>query len=403
MNILVLTSNYKADDLPKGITPVVNYFTSKWVSAGHRVIVIHNQTVFPPYMYFLLGLFDKVLANKVGYDFATRKYKERSYKQDRVKVFRLNMLKSHPQGAFPESSYVRQKERIQMVLKEEQFMPDVIVGHWLTPQLRLLSELKQIYHKPTCLVVHEGLPVMERDYTKHWKKYLQDVDLFGYRSKKIKEYFGSRYKVINSPYFMCYSGVPEAFVSDSFKKELTKPITHFTFIGTLIKRKHPEALLLALQSLPEKKDWKITYIGEGYLSKQLSNLIFRLKVTDKVFLKGRVEREEVCKVLKQTDVFVMISKGETFGLVYLEAMAHGCITIASRDEGMDGMIEDGVNGFLCKAGDVEELSSIIKKINLMDPLKLASISYQAYLTAQGLTDTIVAQNYLNELEKISKQ
>ena len=42
----------------------------------------------------------------------------------------------------------------------------------------------------------------------------------------------------------------------------------------------------------------------------------------------------------------MISQGEAFGLVYLEAMARGCITIASRGEGFDGIIKDGINGFL---------------------------------------------------------
>ena len=46
---------------------------------------------------------------------------------------------------------------------------------------------------------------------------------------------------------------------------------------------------------------------------------------------------------------------KTFGLVYLEAMARGCITVASRDEGFDGIIQDGVNGFLCKSGDETEL------------------------------------------------
>ena len=38
----------------------------------------------------------------------------------------------------------------------------------------------------------------------------------------------------------------------------------------------------------------------------------------------------------------MISELETFGLVYIEAMAAGCITIASRNEGFDGIIKDGV-------------------------------------------------------------
>ena len=60
-----------------------------------------------------------------------------------------------------------------------------------------------------------------------------------------------------------------------------------------------------------------------------------------------MKREEVIRQMDNHDVFVMISRNETFGLVYLEAMARGCITIASRNEGFDGVIEHGVNGFLC--------------------------------------------------------
>ena len=66
-------------------------------------------------------------------------------------------------------------------------------------------------------------------------------------------------------------------------------------------------------------------------------------------------------MLKQHDVFIMISKNETFGLVYLEAMAVGCITIASRQEGFDGIIKHGYNGFLCEAGNQEELEKLIKE------------------------------------------
>ncbi len=48
---------------------------------------------------------------------------------------------------------------------------------------------------------------------------------------------------------------------------------------------------------------------------------------------------------------VMNSRNEAFGLVYFEAMARGCIIITSRKEGFDGIIQDGVNGFLFKASD----------------------------------------------------
>jgi glycosyltransferase involved in cell wall biosynthesis len=94
---------------------------------------------------------------------------------------------------------------------------------------------------------------------------------------------------------------------------------------------------------------------------------------------------------------IMISKGEAYGLVYLEAMSRGCITIASRDEGMDGVIKDGINGFLCKAGDAAELASIIQHINLLSSNEKRTISSNAIRTARELTDKLVAEKYLNDV------
>ena len=96
----------------------------------------------------------------------------------------------------------------------------------------------------------------------------------------------------------------------------------------------------------------------------------------------------------------MISANETFGLVYLEAMSVGCITIASRNEGFDGIIKDGVNGFLCEAGNVNELQTIIDRIVEMTPEELQRISNNAIQTAQNMTDKIVAKQYIMNLENL---
>jgi glycosyltransferase involved in cell wall biosynthesis len=99
----------------------------------------------------------------------------------------------------------------------------------------------------------------------------------------------------------------------------------------------------------------------------------------------------------------MIYRNETFGLVYLEAMARGCITIASRNEGFDGVIEHGVNGFLCKAGDSKELASIINQIRTMPSAELQRISHKAMQTAASLTDKKAAERYLEAVKNIVKK
>jgi glycosyltransferase involved in cell wall biosynthesis len=80
-------------------------------------------------------------------------------------------------------------------------------------------------------------------------------------------------------------------------------------------------------------------------------------------------------------------------------MARGCITIASRNEGMDGVIKDGVNGFLCKAGDYAELASIINRINSMTSEQRMEISIKAIETAKWLTDTKAAKMYIDDVIK----
>jgi glycosyltransferase involved in cell wall biosynthesis len=93
----------------------------------------------------------------------------------------------------------------------------------------------------------------------------------------------------------------------------------------------------------------------------------------------------------------MISRGEVFGLVYLEAMSRGCITIAGKGEGMEGIIEHGINGFLCEPGNANELASLIKHINTLSAEEKKTISDRARAKATELSDYNVAKNYIENV------
>ena len=64
-------------------------------------------------------------------------------------------------------------------------------------------------------------------------------------------------------------------------------------------------------------------------------------------------------MIRNADCFVMVSSREAFGLVYLEAMAKGCIVIGTKGQGIEGIVKHGENGFLCKARDVNELTVLV--------------------------------------------
>jgi len=399
MNILVLTSNYKADDLPEWKTPVVHYFVREWVAQGYNVLVIHNNTIFPNWLHLLLGILKRLSFKKAGYLIAPH-VEEMEYILDNVPVVRLNISKKIPQKPFTEKSYQDQFFKLKRVLREKNFIPDVIVGHWITPQLRLVYELKRELNKPACLIIHEEFPILERDYPNTWKEYLNNMDLLGYRSKNIKNKFISTYKVNDISSFLCYSGIDENIIDLSHIRRLNKPIKTITFVGILIERKFPESILHSVNYLSNKISFKINYIGDGYLTSQLEKIAKKYDLLKQVTFHGRLSRAKVMEKLNQTDVFIMISERETFGLVYLEAMACGCITIAARHEGMDGIIVDGENGFLCKAGDWMELAVILQKIYAMNEIDISTISENAILKAHSMTDKNLAIKYIGELQKI---
>ena len=220
------------------------------------------------------------------------------------------------------------------------------------------------------------------------------IDYVGFRSFAIKRSYERFYKDHLS--FLCPSGIPPRFIS--FKsKTFSGEMLRFIYVGNLIARKHPFSLIRALSISYKDKNFELTYVGSGREENKIQKFIKRKGLTANVFFTGRLERDEILKFLDASDIFIMISEDETFGLVYLEAMARGCIVVASKDEGMDGIIEDGVNGFLCKAGDEDELSSIIKKIESLTRLEKIRISENALKTAQNFTDEIVARNYIMQL------
>ena len=123
-------------------------------------------------------------------------------------------------------------------------------------------------------------------------------------------------------------------------------------------------------------------------------------ISDHVAFLGQINRNDIIDWYDKSDCFVMISDHEVFGLVYLEAMSRGCITIAGDNGGMVGIIEDGVNAFLCKPGDSEALADIIRRINNMTVKERQEMSRKARQTALEFTDNKVAQYYLENVTNL---
>ena len=121
--------------------------------------------------------------------------------------------------------------------------------------------------------------------------------------------------------------------------------------GRLVEYKKIDVALEAAKDAFEKEKFDFVVVGDGPMKVKLQSYIDGAGLQKQMHLLGQIDRNKLQKLMRERQVFVLISKHETFGLVYLEAMLQGCIVIASRFGGVDGIIKDGENGFLCEEGN----------------------------------------------------
>lgn len=121
-----------------------------------------------------------------------------------------------------------------------------------------------------------------------------------------------------------------------------------------------------LQALPEirRQVPQVHYIlvGQGSDRARIEQLITNLNLQDCVTLTGFVPDEELCDHYNLCDVFAMPSKGEGFGIVYLEALACGKPTIGGNQDGAIDALCQGELGVLVNPDNIGEITQTIIQI-----------------------------------------
>ena len=99
---------------------------------------------------------------------------------------------------------------------------------------------------------------------------------------------------------------------------------------------------------------KLMMIGEGPEKKDAKKLVKKLGLQDKVVFLGN--SYEIDRILCYSDLFMLPSETESFGLSALEAMASGVPVISTNSGGLSEVNIQGVSGFLSNVGDIEDMS-----------------------------------------------
>ena len=233
-------------------------------------------------------------------------------------------------------------------------------------------------------------PLYKFHFKKRLKKALYNAKAIACRSYVLKDKLLKIYPDFENKTFVAPSGIDENIINFSVLQPFNHSTTKILTCANLIKRKNIDKLILACKNL---KDVKLTVIGDGKEKKYLEKLDKNVKFT------GWLTKEKVYEKMRENDIFILPSVNETFGMVYLEAMSQGCITVCTKDDGISGIIKDKENGFLTETY-VENIKKTILRIKNLTPENIETIRQNSIKTVKEYTSEKVAENYLQQIFKI---
>ena len=152
-----------------------------------------------------------------------------------------------------------------------------------------------------------------------------------------------------------------------------------THISNFRKVKRIPDVIKIFYKIQQKIPAKLMMVGDGPEKEKAVQLCKELGIEDKVIFFGN--SNEIDKILSYSDLFLLPSETESFGLAALEAMAWSVPVISSNSGGLTEVNFDGLSGYLSNVGDVEDMADKALKI-LKDNATLSIFKANALSVAE---------------------
>lgn len=166
-----------------------------------------------------------------------------------------------------------------------------------------------------------------------------------------------------------------------------KIITHISNFRPL---KRINDVIAIFERLNKELSCKLMMVGEGPEKINAMAQVKALGLEEKIIFLGN--SNEIDKILCYSDLFLLPSEKESFGLAALEAMAHGVPVISSNTGGLAEVNKEGYSGYLAPVGDIDTMAQKAKELLLNKELH-AQFKVQAKKQARTFSIEAVVSKY----------
>lgn len=185
-------------------------------------------------------------------------------------------------------------------------------------------------------------------------KYRCIVKCFYFLSDIQEKEFKNHFKNIKTEVYNNYSST-----NNILKKEKNRSEFKYLFVGRLAKEKGIIEAIKATKDLVSqtKKKFIFEIVGDGEIKDMLIKMVENMELENIVKFKGHLSGEELKKAYQSADWFIFPTYyPEGFPYVYIESMQAGVPLISTKSGALSRLVEDGINGFIIKERDVQDLT-----------------------------------------------
>ena len=251
------------------------------------------------------------------------------------------------------------KYRFEKIVSE--FNPDLIISTWINPYGAYAKYAKNKFKIPYYALA-EGSDILVQPFRYGGVKLISSIinkycdalfvvseDMYA-KVKKLKHF--ENIKLLKNGFDN------EVFNFDPGKRIVDEKFIYIVTVANFNYEKGHDILILAMKILGPK--YKLLLIGEGPLMEKCRKDVKENSLDNNVEFAGRIDHNALPEYLRNNDIFCMPSRSEGLPAAPLEAMSMGLPVVASKVGGMQQIVIDGFNGYLCKPESPEDLAEKIK-------------------------------------------
>lgn len=347
MHILIIPSWYPTKENPiAGIffkeqaEALAEKVNNVGVLAVNKISIINFKKIIKEKIFFYKIAIDSSILNTVMISYVVfPKIKLLQYLQRKV-LHNLVVKKYIKKFGKPDLCHLHSFSRgdVAFLLKKKYGIPYVVTEHFSGFARKLLSKKDIEFAKEVFKAAEQRIAV-SRKFSDH---------LYSFTGQK----------------FIYISNMTDPNYFKIITKNKTSNVFKFLTIGSLDENKNQIMLIEAFyQKFKNSDNVKLIIAGEGPCERKLKDKVKKLNLENKIIFYGAATREQVKMLYNNSDVFVLPSKYETFGVVLIEALSCGLPVIATKCGGPESIIVDSNIGELVEINK-NDLADAMEKLIL---------------------------------------